>query len=71
MGTLRVWEDNSTSEEGLMTEELRGEICSIRCQIRRGSFKTPLIKILALTLTITNIEVLPVLSMTWLQNTRT
>lgn len=33
---LEQWEDSSTSE-GLMTEEQCGEVCSILCHIRRGS----------------------------------
>jgi hypothetical protein len=54
---VEEWEDNSTSEEGPMTEELSGEVCTILYQIRRGTFKKSLTKILALPLTITNIEV--------------
>jgi hypothetical protein len=51
------WDDNSTNEEGPMSQQLRGELCNILYRIRRGTFKQSLTKILALPLTISNIQV--------------
>jgi chromosome segregation ATPase len=53
---LQQCEQNSINEEKLMAGELREGVCSILYQIRRSSFETSLTKILALPLTITNIE---------------
>jgi hypothetical protein len=50
------WEENTTEVEQGMTEDLCREVCSILYQLRRGSLKRYLSKILALPLTSRNIE---------------
>jgi hypothetical protein len=54
---LSEWEESSPFQyQPGMTAKLCGEICSILCQLRRGSFETSLTKILLLPLTSGNIE---------------